>query len=152
MIQRIQTIYLLIVAIFSVVMMSLPVGNFVPAEYNIPSTELTNLALVVADGTPDYAPWALFALLIVIAVVSLVTIFLYRKRMLQIRLTLFNIILLIGYYVTMIVFVFMLKDENSTFVPSWSVCLPLISIILNWLTIRAIGKDEMLVKAYERLR
>ena len=72
--------------------------------------------------------------------------------MLQIRLTLFNIILLIGYYVTMIVFVFMLKDENSTFVPSWSVCLPLISIILNWLAIRAIGKDEMLVKAYERLR
>ena len=151
MIQRIQTIYLLIVAIFSVVMMSLPVGNLFLLSI-ISFQQVTNLALVVADGTPDYAPWALFALLIVIAVVSLVTIFLYRKRMLQIRLTLFNIILLIGYYVTMIVFVFMLKDENSTFVPSWSVCLPLISIILNWLAIRAIGKDEMLVKAYERLR
>lgn len=152
MIQRIQTIYLLIVAIFSVVMMSFPVGSFVPAEYNIPSTELTNLALVAADGTSDYAPWALFALLIVIAVVSLVIIFLYKKRMLQIRLSLFNIILLIGYYLTLGVFIFMLKGENCTFVPSWTVCLPLISIILSWLAIRAIGKDEMLVKAYERLR
>ena len=48
-------------------------------------------------------------------------------------------------------FVFMLKGENS-FAPSWTVILPLISIILDWLAIRAIGKDEMLVKAYERLR
>lgn len=152
MIQRIQTIYLLIVAILAVVMMSFPVGSFVPADYNIPATELTNLAVVAADGTADYAPWALFALLVVIAAVSLITIFLYKKRMLQIRLTLFNMILLVGYYVTMITFVFMLKPEDCSFVPSWVVCLPLVSIILSWLAIRAIGKDEMLVKAYERLR
>lgn len=71
--------------------------------------------------------------------------------MLQIRLTLFNIILAIGYYVTLVTFVFMLKGE-STFVPSWMVCLPFVGIVLDWLAIRAIGKDEMLVKAYERLR
>ena len=29
---------------------------------------------------------------------------------------------------------------------------PLVAIILNWLAIRAIGKDEVLVKAYDRLR
>lgn len=152
MIQRIQTVYLLIVAILAVVMMSLSVGSFVPADYNVPATELTNLAVVAADGTADYAPWALFALLVVIAAVSLITVFFYRKRMLQIRLTLFNIILLVGYYVTMITFVFMLKGEGCSFVPSWTVCLPAVSIILSWLAIRAIGKDEMLVKAYERLR
>ena len=52
-----------------------------------------------------------------------------------------------GFYM----FVLCLKGDAS-FVPSWTVCLPLISIILSWLAIRAIGKDEMLVKAYERLR
>ncbi len=151
MIQRIQTVYLLLVAILMVVMMSFPVGSFVSADYSIPATEFTNLAVVSADGVSDYAPWALFAILTVAAVISLVTIFLYRKRMLQIRLTLFNSILLIGYYVTLVVFVFKLKGD-CRFIPSWTVCLPLISIILNWLAIRAIGKDEMLVKAYERLR
>lgn len=151
MIQRIQTVYLLLVAILMVVMMSFPVGSFVSADYSIPATEFTNLAVVSADGVSDYAPWALFAILTVTAVISLVTIFLYRKRMLQIRLTLFNSILLIGYYVTLVVFVFKLKGD-CRFIPSWTVCLPLISIILNWLAIRAIGKDEMLVKAYERLR
>ncbi|WP_018711160.1 DUF4293 domain-containing protein [Phocaeicola barnesiae] len=149
MIQRIQTVYLLVVAILMVVMMSLPVGSFVAADYT--ATVFNNLSLVAPDGTADYAPWAMFAILMVSAVVTLGTIFLYKKRMFQIRLTIFNIILLLGYYGTLVTFVFMLKGENS-FTPSWTVILPLISIILDWLAIRAIGKDEMLVKAYERLR
>ena len=147
MIQRIQTVYLLVVAILAVVMISLPVGSFVTPDYHM--SELTNLALVSEEGVSDYAPWALFALQTVSAI--LVTIFLYKKRMLQIRLTLFNMLVLVGYYVTLVIFVLNLKGDAS-FVPSWTVCLPLISIILSWLAIRAIGKDEMLVKAYERLR
>ena len=149
MIQRIQTVYLLVVAILAVVMISLPVRSFVTPDYHM--SELTNLALVSEEGVSDYAPWALFALQTVSAILALVTIFLYKKRMLQIRLTLFNMLVLVGYYVTLVIFVLNLKGDAS-FVPSWTVCLPLISIILSWLAIRAIGKDEMLVKAYERLR
>lgn len=149
MIQRIQSVYLLIVAILSVIVMSNPIGSFIAADNSI--VEFTNLSLIDQSGVEDYKPWALFAILIISAIISLITIFLYRKRMLQIRLTLFNIILAIGYYVTLVTFVFMLKGE-STFVPSWMVCLPFVGIVLDWLAIRAIGKDEMLVKAYERLR
>lgn len=149
MIQRIQSVYLLIVAILSVIVMSNPVGSFIAADNSI--VEFTNLSLIDQSGVEDYKPWALFAILIISAIISLITIFLYRKRMLQIRLTLFNIILAIGYYVTLVTFVFMLKGE-STFVPSWMVCFPFVGIVLDWLAIRAIGKDEMLVKAYERLR
>ena len=149
MIQRIQTVYLLVVAILAVVMISLPVGSFVTPDYHM--SELTNLALVSEEGVSDYAPWALFALQTVSAILSLVTIFLYMMRMLQLRLTLLKMLVLGGYYVTLVIFVLNLKGDAS-FVPSWTVCLPLISIILSWLAIRAIGKDEMLVKAYERLR
>ncbi|MBM6864360.1 DUF4293 domain-containing protein [Bacteroides caecigallinarum] len=149
MIQRIQSVYLLIVAILSVIVMSNPIGSFIAADNSI--VEFTNLSLIDQSGVEDYKPWALFAILMISAIISLITIFLYRKRMLQIRLTLFNIILAIGYYVTLVTFVFMLKGE-STFVPSWMVCLPFVGIVLDWLAIRAIGKDEMLVKAYERLR
>lgn len=149
MIQRIQSVYLLIVAILSVIVISNHVGTFIGTDNSI--TEFTNLSLVFQDGTESYEPWALFAIQMISAIISLVTIFMYRKRMLQIRLSLFNIILAVGYYATMITFVFMLKGE-STFVPSWVVCLPFVGIVLDWLAIRAIGKDEMLVKAYERLR
>ncbi len=149
MIQRIQTVYLLVVAVLMVVAMSLPVGSFIAADYSL--TELSNLSLVAPDGSASYQPWALFALLLLVGALSVGTIFLYRKRMLQIRITLFSSILLVGYYATLAVFVWMHKGDDS-FAPSWSLCLPLVCIILNWLAIRAIGKDEMLVKAYERLR
>ena len=48
-------------------------------------------------------------------------------------------------------FIFMFA-EDTTFSASWTVCLPLVSLILNWLAIRGIGADEALVKAYDRLR
>ena len=149
MIQRIQSVYLLIVAILSVIVISNPVGSFIGTDNSI--IEFTNLSLISQDGTESYEPWALFAIQMISAIISLVTIFLYKKRMVQIRFTLFNIILAVGYYATLVTFVFMLKGE-STFVPSWAVCLPFVGIVLDWLAIRAIGKDEMLVKAYERLR
>lgn len=142
---------MLIVAILMVVMMSVSVGSFY-TDKNI--CEMTNLYYMLPDGNVSYTPWALFAVLVVVAVVALGTIFLYRKRMLQIRLTIFNTIVLIGYYLVLTYFVVNPEKafDDYNFMPSWSVCLPLISIILNWLAIRAIGKDEMLVKAYERLR
>ena len=71
--------------------------------------------------------------------------------MLQIRLTIFSSVMLIGYYMALIAYIFMLAEE-TTFSASWSLCLPLVGIILNWLAIRGIGADEALVKAYDRLR
>ena len=129
MIQRIQSVYLLVVTILLIVCMCTP-----------------------ADGVKDYAPWAMFVILVVAALLSFTTIFMFKKRMLQIRMTIFSTILLVGYYATLITFIFMLKDDSMTFSASWTLCLPFVAIILNWLAIRAIGKDEVLVKAYDRLR
>lgn len=149
MIQRIQSVYLLVVTILLVTCLCLPVGTFVGMDYSI--SEFTNLSVTSAAGEADYAPWAMFAILCLSALLSFGAIFLFKNRMLQIRLTVFGVILLIGYYATFIAFVFILKEERS-FSPSWTVCLPFVSVVLDWLAIRAIGKDEVLVKAYDRLR
>ncbi len=150
MIQRIQSVYLLIVGILLIVCICNPLGSFIGADMAM--TEFSNLSLTTADGISDYAPWALFAILLVAVLLAFGTIFLFAKRMLQIRLTIFSTLLLIGWYITLAAFVFMLKEEGSTFSPSWPVCLPFVGIVLNWLAIRAIGKDEVLVRAYDRLR
>lgn len=149
MIQRIQSIYLLVVSILMVICLCNPVASLVNGNNEI--SEFTNLCINMTDGTKNYAPWALFVLLLLAAVLSFVTIFLFKKRMVQIRLTIFSCILLIGYYITLACFLFMLT-EDTTFSASWTVCLPFVGIILNWLAIRAIGADEALVKAYDRLR
>lgn len=149
MIQRIQSVYLLVVSILAIVCMCCPVGSIIASTKEI--SEFTNLYIALSDGTKDYAPWALFAILLVIAVLSLGTIFLFKNRMLQIRLTIFSSVLLIGYYITLVAFILMLAD-GASFTPSWTICLPFVSIVLNWLAIRSIGADEALVKAYDRLR
>lgn len=149
MIQRIQSVYLLIVTILMVVCLCNPVGTIISENKEI--SEFGNLFISLPDGTKDYAPWALFVILLFVAILAFGTIFLFKKRMLQIRITIFSTILLIGYYLTFIAYIFMLA-ENTTFSASWSVCLPLVGIILNWLAIRGIGADEALVKAYDRLR
>ena len=150
MIQRIQSVYLLVVTILMIVCLCLPVGSIVGSDNSI--SEFTNLCIATADGVKDYAPWALFVLLLLVAGLNFFAIFLFKKRMLQIRLTIFSTILLIGYYITLIAFTYLMLPNDSSFSASWSVCLPFVAIILNWLAIRAIGADEALVKAYDRLR
>jgi len=149
MIQRIQSIYLLAVTILMTVGLCNPVGNIIASTQEI--SKFGNLCITFPDGTKDYASWALFAILLIVALLSFGTIFLFKKRMLQIRLTIFSSVMLIGYYLALAAYIFMLA-EGTSFSPSWSICLPLICIILNWLAIRGIGADEALVKAYDRLR
>lgn len=149
MIQRIQSVYLLVVMILMIVCLCNPIGSII--DDNNAISAFGNLCITHADGVKDYAPWALFCLLLAVAILSLVTIFLFKKRMLQIRLAIFSTVLLIGYYATVLAFVLMLA-ENTSFAPSWPICLPLVAVILNWLAIRGIGADEALVKAYDRLR
>ena len=149
MIQRIQSVYLLVVTILMVICMCSPVGSIIASTNEI--SEFGNLCITLPDGTKDYAPWALFAILLVVAALSFGTIFLFKKRMLQIRLTIFSSVVLIGYYLALVAYLFMLA-EDTTFSASWTICLPFAALILNWLAIRGIGADEALVKAYDRLR
>ena len=149
MIQRIQSVYLLVVTILMVICMCSPIGSIITNANEI--SELGNLCITFPDGTKDYSPWALFVILLVVAALSFVTIFLFKKRMLQIRLTIFSSVVLIGYYLAVVAYLVMLA-EDTTFSASWTICLPFAALILNWLAIRGIGADEALVKAYDRLR
>ena len=136
MIQRIQSVYLLLVTILLVVAICMPVGQFIGADGVFQST------------------WGLFGILLLSALVAFCTIFLFRNRMLQIRMTIFSSILLIGYYIAFCVFMFILKGDLDamTFQLGWALCLPVVAIILNYLAFRAIYKDEVMVKAADRLR
>lgn len=149
MIQRIQTVYLLLVVGLLITCMCLPLGYFVDAE----AVTYTFSPLGISAGDAFQSSWGLFCILLLSSIIALATVFLYRNRMLQIRMTIFNTILLIGFYLAFVAFYFALKgDLEATFRINWALCLPLIAIILNYLAIRAIGRDEVLVKAADRLR
>lgn len=150
MIQRIQSVYLLLVTGLLIASMCLPMGHFQKLNL-VPGYTFKPLGLEI-EGT-FYSTWGVFGILLLSTIVAVATIFLYKNRMLQIRMSVFNSILLVGYYAAFLTFMFVLKDDlGASFQLSWALCLPLIAIILNVLAIRAIGRDEVMVKAADRLR
>lgn len=150
MIQRIQSVYLLLITVLAVVALCLPVGRFL--QEGVLTAELYNLYVAPAQGEAVYAPWALFALLLLVGVSSLGCIFLFKKRMLQVRITIFNALLLVGYYIAYGVFAFMLGKTWGDFSLEWVAGLPAIALILDYLAFRAVMKDEMIVRSLDRLR
>lgn len=150
MIQRIQTVYLLIVAIALSATLLLPVGSFYTSSTVY---EITNL-LVYGAGRiiSAYTTVPLLGILVIGDILSLVAIFLYRKRSMQIRLSKMVLAAIVLYYAVAAYLIGSVLSGYGKFVPSWGICLPLISIIPCWLAICAIKRDEKLVRSYDRIR
>ena len=104
MIQRIQSVYLLLVAILLVVALCLPVGQFIGPD-GIAAHIFKPLGVTLADGNFQ-STWGLFGILLLSAIIALCTIFLFRNRMLQVRMTVFGSLLLIGYYIDFFAYMF----------------------------------------------
>lgn len=148
MIQRIQSIYLLLVTGLLIASMCLPVGSLI----NLNGAVSVFKPLGLTMGDTFQSTWGLFCILMLASIVAFATIFLFKNRILQIRMTIFNSLLLVGYYMAFLAFFFVLRSDETSFQFHWALCFPLIAIILNYLAIRAIGRDEAMVHAADRLR
>lgn len=139
MIQRIQTIYLFIVTALGI------------TQWFFPFASTTEVSLGM-NNCYIYA-----GLAAIVPVVSLVSIFMFKKRILQMRLNSFNIILMVFQIISMLGYFFYNKSNGNVgeIASSYILmpfALPFINIILTYLAIRAIGKDEALVRSLDRLR
>lgn len=152
MLQRIQTVYLLIITALMAAVLFLPLAAMQTADA-VYSFDVTGLNTVAAQPELVYPTWALLALNAVVIMLALVTIFLYKNRILQIRLSVFNTILMICFYGLFAFFVWTIQGEMSaSFSVKMALSFPLISLVLNYLAIRSIGADEVLVRSLDRLR
>ncbi len=136
MIQRIQSIYLFIVTILSVVICFYPYAT-------INGTPLTYCSSIIYGGLSTVIP-----------LVTLTTIFLFRKRILQLRLCSFACILMLFQTIYMIASYFIASKDmpEGSCTIAFPVIVPIINIIFTYLAIRGIGKDEAMVRAADRLR
>lgn len=153
MIQRIQTVYLLIVAALNLAVVFLPLA-VIQSGGMFYTFDASGMSTTVAPQELVYPTWALMALSAIISLLALVTVFLYKKRILQIRLCVFNTLLIIGFYALFAFFLWKISDVSEPFHFSMriAVAFPLVSLILNYLAIREIGADEALVRSLDRLR
>ncbi len=152
MIQRIQTVYLLIVTILTGIVIFFPTADFYSLQEGV--FELNYKGLIGENGALITSTWNITLLMAVVFLLSFVSIFFYKKRILQIRIIVFNIVLMLGYYALLVYWIFKIKASLTDSEVSLSLIasFPLINIILSYLAIRAIGKDEALVRSLDRLR
>lgn len=146
MIQRIQTIYLLLTTITAILFLS---GNIFLFENG---TEI-GLSGINADMQNNALNLVLSILFLTIPLLSFLNIFFYKKRKLQIRLTMFLLFLIIfligvaGYYVFKISI-----DSDTSIVFNYKLILPVLMLIFTFMAYRGIRKDEEIVRSYDRLR
>jgi len=154
MIQRKQTVFLLLGIIVAVICLCMPVGFFT-AQGMAPESVMTNLGITATVGdTTTLTVTPLILLLPLSIVVALVTIFLYKNRRQQMRLCIFNVFIILLWYGCCAYYAFYAKDgvEGSVFRPAFAVCLPLVSLIFYVLAYRGVKADERLVRSMDRIR
>lgn len=98
--------------------------------------------------------WPMASLFVLVSALSFLNIFFYRNRVRQMRLTIFLILLFAGSIAMIALYVVLARNqlENSGVVLLWRVVIPPVNVILNYLAFRLIRRDELLVKAYDRIR
>jgi hypothetical protein len=154
MLQRIQTVYLFVIVILTVGMMFLPLAVLQAGSelYTLGVFGISETISLQAELV--YPVWGLFILTAIITILATVTIFLYKNRIRQIRVCVFNALMMIGFYCLFVFLIYMMKQEINELSVNVRIALsfPLISLILDYLAIRNIGADEVLVRSVERLR
>jgi hypothetical protein len=154
MLQRIQTFYLLIALILMLVLMFLPYGKLLLESGELIDFTVLGAKIPVKEGgIESFSTLPLAILVGLIGFLLFLSILFFKKRIIQIRLCVFNIILMIGSIGVM--YYFMNHAANTYSVDAnYNVLMvfPLVSAILTFLAIRAIGKDEALVRSIDRIR
>ena len=158
MIQRIQSLYLLLAAIITVVVVFIPIGYIYTDEASLVFTSFV-LKEDVPNGAIKMQTLYIAIILFVSAATSIYTLFNYKNRRKQTKINNFNMIILFVVLVLMlyifpdVLFFFVcyiLKPEEFNF--NYWIMMGVLPPFFIFLANRAIKKDEKLVRSADRLR
>ncbi|MEI7897193.1 MAG: DUF4293 domain-containing protein [bacterium] len=158
MLQRIQTLYLAVVAIACILLFFFPLANYyheLQGNYKFFIYGIRSMDPEPGKAFSLFFTVPLMFFVVVSFIFTVATILLYKNRPLQIRLCAFNVLTIIV-LIMVIFFFYATKIKSLTQIePEYNLIgmgLPLVSLVFLILAHRAIKKDEALVKASDRLR
>ena len=152
MIQRIQSIFLFVSLFFLVPMFFAPVAEMIYETGEIFAFDLTGFYQTEAETTIMLSnQYSIMILGILIGTLNLIIILMYKSRVLQMRLCVYNMLLLAG-LMGIVLFVLYTVPNVRSVSFSLPTVFPIISLILHYLAFRGIRRDEMMVQALSRLR
>ncbi len=156
MIQRIQTIYLLLAAIASAALLFIPIATIVPDPH---TGALTAFGLTIngAEVATAMPVWVLGMFLVLSTLLRVVAIFGYKNRKNQMRTCRSSILADLCFLALTGILIWQVTRQmpdgmSVSFAPYIACVLIVLSIVLTLLAIRGIRHDEKLVRAADRLR
>ncbi len=155
MIQRIQTLYLLLATAMMSLTLFLPLATII---YGSNELILKCFSISGGEGLSFPLPFYLGVLLVATTLLLIVIIFLYNKRMAQIRLCVATIVLQLGSAALIGLYCYRLCDllsgmnYDKVFTLGFASLMPVVAIIPVALAIRGIARDEALVRSLDRIR
>ncbi|HEY5471293.1 MAG TPA: DUF4293 domain-containing protein [Bacteroidales bacterium] len=155
MIQRIQSLYLSLIFLLSILFLN---GSFLSfADESGSSIKVTfngifrDSGLQVTEQIEKTLPLTIFILLI--PILSFIAIFLFKNRKIQLQLSMSVILIIAGFIGTSFYYGwFVITNYRAHLVPEIKMILMPVILICAILAYRGIKKDDNLVKSYDRLR
>lgn len=160
MIQRIQSIYLVLAGIFSAFTCFVPVATFNHTDgkgaiwFHMSSIEYYGSVLFesLSEMTGRH-PWGLAVMAALTTILAVVAIFCFKNRKRQVKMVNVCSLINVVWYVAFAAYAFSVKSRTAFDLSLEVGCLfPLLSLITLFLAKRAIKHDEALVRAADRIR
>lgn len=152
MIQRIQSIFLLLTAVLMGAAILCPLveiidgGKLAITFHSFGIGKLFNA---------EYPTWGVLTFAVLSSLLAFINIFFFKKRKLQANLGLLTALLIVVYFVTLLVYMnaYLNKLEASyTMNIQFGIVLPVLALIFDLLAVSRIKKDDKLVKSLDRIR
>lgn len=150
MIQRIQSLYLLLTTVLSILFLT---GGII--DFSDEAGSVIKFTFNGISGASELLEKTLpiTFLIILIPLLSAIIIFLFKNRRVQLMLGKVLIALILAFIITLAVYSYLVTERyNADITPGFKMAIPVIQLILAYLAYRGIKKDDDLVKSYDRLR
>jgi hypothetical protein len=152
MIQRIQSLYLLLATALMACTLFMPIAHVSTAQGELVLQAFKPFGSEMAFG------WLFAALFILATLLPLVTIFLFKYRKRQVGLCAAEGVLQLGAVVVILLFYWLIIPDilqDFTILSKslgWAFIMPVAALIPTFLAGRAIFRDEVLVRSLDRIR
>jgi hypothetical protein len=152
MIQRIQTLYLLLATALMACTLFMPIAHVSTAQGELVLQAFKPFGSEMAFG------WLFAALFILATLLPLATIFLFKYRKRQVGLCAAEGVLQLGAVVVILLFYWLIIPDilqDFTILSKslgWAFIMPVAALIPTFLAGRAIFRDEVLVRSLDRIR
>ena len=155
MIQRIQSVFVFAVLVASVACFFFPFWIYIGADY---SYEIGLLSIKLTEGNPQNITLGTLPILVLVtisAILSIVSLFMYKNRQTQLKINNYNLFLnifLIGTIYIWIPYIFNSALPNAQSIWQIGLIFPLLSLVFLVFANKFIKKDEKLVRSSDRIR